>query len=60
MSQLKKSDFYFDLSQELIAQDPLLDRSASCLLALNKENGERKHDAFYNIADFLNPGDCLV
>lgn len=60
MIQLKKSDFYFDLPQELIAQDPLADRSSSRLLALNKEEGNLVHETFYNIIEYLNPGDCLV
>lgn len=58
--ELKKSDFYFDLPEELIAQDPLEDRSASRLLALNKETGEVSHHVFRNVIDFLQPGDCLV
>lgn len=58
--ELKTSDFYFDLPQELIAQDPLEDRSASRLLALNKETGETSHHVFKEISDFLHPGDCLV
>ncbi len=57
---MKTSDFYFDLPEELIAQDPLEDRSASRLLVLNKETGEREHKIFKNIVDYLNPGDCLV
>ncbi len=57
---LKKSDFYFDLPQELIAQDPLEDRSASRLLCLDKNTGEVQHKIFRNIVDYLNPGDCLV
>lgn len=58
--ELKKSDFYFDLPQELIAQDPLEDRSSSRLLVLNKETGEVSHHVFREVIDFLNPGDCLV
>ncbi len=58
--ELRKSDFYFDLPQELIAQDPLKDRSASRLLMLNKITGETEHKIFHNIVDYLNPGDCLV
>lgn len=58
--ELKKSDFYFDLPQELIAQDPLKDRSSSRLLLLDKNTGEIKHDIFHNITDYLNSGDCLV
>ncbi len=60
MTQLTKSDFYFDLPEELIAQDPLLDRSSSRLFALNKENGIFSHRIFKDITDYLNPGDCLV
>lgn len=57
---MKKSDFYFDLPGELIAQDPLEDRSASRLLVLDKETGEVSHHVFREIVDFLRPGDCLV
>lgn len=53
-------DFYYDLPKELIAQDPLKDRSSSRLLALNKETGEIKHRCFTDIIEYLNPGDCLV
>lgn len=60
MEQLLKSDFYFDLPEELIAQDPLEDRSASRLLVLDKETGEIEHKVFKDIVDYLNPGDCLV
>lgn len=60
MTELKKSDFYFDLPQELIAQDPLEDRSASRLLVLNRETGAVEHHTFKEIADYLRPGDCLV
>jgi len=58
--ELKKSDFYFDLPPELIAQDPLEDRSASKLLYLNKLTGEVKHYIFKDVPGFLRPGDCLV
>ena len=57
---LKTSDFYFDLPPELIAQDPLADRSASRLLVLDKNTGETRHESFKNIIDYLNPGDVLV
>ncbi len=57
---LKTSDFYYDLPKELIAQDPLKDRSASRLLVVNRETGEWKHTSFSHIVDYLNPGDCLV
>lgn len=53
-------DFYYDLPQELIAQDPLEDRSSSRLLVLDKETGETSHHIFKEIVDYLNPGDCLV
>ncbi|WP_075719875.1 tRNA preQ1(34) S-adenosylmethionine ribosyltransferase-isomerase QueA [Roseburia sp. 499] len=53
-------DFYYDLPQELIAQDPLEDRSSSRLLVLNKETGEMEHTNFKHIIDYLNPEDCLV
>ena len=57
---LKKSDFYFDLPQELIAQTPLERRDGSRLLLLDKVSGEIEHHHFYELPDFLNPGDCLV
>ncbi len=53
-------DFYYELPQELIAQDPLNDRASSRLLVLNKETGERKHTGFRSIVEYLRPGDCLV
>lgn len=60
MTELKKSDFYFELPQELIAQDPLVDRSASRLLVLHKETGAVEHHTFKEITNYLRPGDCLV
>ncbi len=57
---VKKSDFYFDLPQELIAQDPLADRSASRMLVLDRETGAVSHRKFREITDYLKPGDCLV
>ena len=57
---LKKEDFYFELPQELIAQDPLEDRSGSRLLVLDKESGEIEHRTFRDIKEYLGPGDCLV
>lgn len=57
---MKKSDFYFDLPEELIAQDPLEDRSGSRLLMLDKKTGETKHRIFHDIVNYLAPGDCLV
>lgn len=53
-------DFYYDLPQELIAQDPLEDRSSSRLLVLHKETGELEHKIFRQITEYLNPDDCLV
>jgi len=58
--ELKKSDFYFDLPEELIAQDPLEDRSSSRLLVLHKETGQIAHRTFRDIEELLMPGDCLV
>ena len=58
--ELLKKDFYFDLPQELIAQDPLADRSASRLLLLDKKTGETEHKVFTDIVDYLHTGDCLV
>lgn len=58
--ELKKTDFDFDLPQELIAQDPLEDRSASRLLLLDKNTGQLKNEIFHNITRYLRPGDCLV
>ena len=60
MEQLLKSDFYFDLPEELIAQDPLEDRSSSRLLVLDKNTGDVEHHTFRDILDYLNEGDCLV
>ena len=57
---MKTSDFYFDLPDELIAQVPILDRSSSKLMVLDKETGKIEHKIFKNVIDYLNPGDCLV
>ena len=57
---MKTSDFYYDLPPELIAQDPLEDRSSSRLMVLNKETGEVSHHVFREVTSFLEPGDCLV
>ena len=57
---MKKEDFYFDLPEELIAQDPLQDRSSSRLLVLDKETGDVEHHVFKEIVDYLEAGDCLV
>lgn len=57
---MKTSDFYYDLPEELIAQDPLEDRSSSRLLVLDKNTGEMEHHVFREIVNYLEPGDCLV
>ena len=57
---MKTSDFFFDLPKELIAQDPLEDRSASRLMVLHRKTGTIEHRHFTDIIDYLNPGDCLV
>ena len=53
-------DFDYELPEELIAQDPLEDRSSSRLMVLDRETGEFEHKVFKDIIDYLNPGDCLV
>ncbi len=60
MTELKKSDFYFELPEELIAEDPLEDRTSSRLLVLDKVTGKTKHHVFKEILEYLRPGDCLV
>lgn len=57
---MRKEDFYFDLPEELIAQDPLEDRSSSRLLVLDKETGKTEHHVFKEIVNYLEEGDCLV
>ena len=57
---IKTSDFNYDLPPELIAQTPIEQRDASRLLTLNKETGETQHHHFYDLPNFLRPGDCLV
>ncbi len=57
---MKTHDFYYDLPEELIAQTPLEKRDTSRLMVLDKETGEVTHKHFYDIIDYLNPGDCLV
>ena len=57
---MKTSDFYYDLPQELIAQEPLKDRSSSRLLVLHKDSGEIEHKIFRDITEYLKKGDCLV
>ncbi len=60
MDGLKTSDYFYELPPELIAQDPLEDRSASRLMVLDKKTGEVSHHVFREIPSFLEPGDCLV
>ncbi len=57
---MKTSDFYYELPEELIAQDPLEDRSSSRLLVLDKKTGETEQHVFREIVNYLDPGDCLV
>lgn len=57
---MKTSDFYYDLPKELIAQDPLEDRSSSRLLVLHRKSGQVEHRVFTDIVEYLRPGDCLV
>ena len=57
---MKKSDFYYDLPEELIAQTPLLQRDHSRLMTLDRHSGQVTHEHFYDIVDHLVPGDCLV
>ena len=57
---MKTSDFYYDLPQELIAQTPLDKRDSSRLMTLDRVTGETAHHHFYELPDFLRPGDCLI
>ena len=59
-TNLRTQDFYYVLPEELIAQTPLQQRDTSRLLVLNRKTGERVHRHFYDILDYLQPGDCLV
>ena len=56
----RTADYYFDLPQELIAQDPLEDRSSSRLLVLDRKTGERRHGTFRDILGYLEPGDAMI
>ena len=58
--EMRLEDFNYNLPQELIAQDPLLDRASSRLMVLDKNTGEIKHKIFADVIDYLNVGDCLV
>ena len=57
---MKTSDFYYDLPKELIAQTPIEKRDASRLMTLERTTGAVEHHHFYELPDFLNPGDCLI
>ena len=57
---MKKSDFFFDLPPELIAQEPSPERDHSRLLLIGKHSGKLEHKHFYDVIDYLEPGDCLV
>lgn len=57
---MKTSDFYYDLPEELIAQTPIEPRDHSRLMVLDKKTGSIGHRHFYDIIEFLNPGDCLI
>ena len=57
---MKRTDFYYDLPEELIAQEPLKDRSSSRLMILDKNTGEIENKHFYDIVDELNEGDALI
>ena len=57
---MKTSDFWYDLPEELIAQTPLEKRDSSRLLVLDRHSGDVRHKHFYDIIDYLQPGDCLV
>ena len=57
---MDRKDFYYNLPEELIAQEPLADRSSSRMMCINKATGEVKHKHFYDIADMLTDGDCLI
>ena len=57
---MRTSDFYYELPQELIAQDPLEDRSSSRLMHLSLKDGSIEHRHFTDILDYLHKGDCLV
>ena len=57
---MRTQDFWYDLPEELIAQTPLEKRDSSRLMVLDRETGEINHKHFYDIVDYLHPGDCLV
>ena len=57
---MKTSDFYYELPEDLIAQDPLEDRSSSRLMVIHRKSGQIEHKVFSDIIEYLHPGDCLV
>lgn len=57
---MKKHDFYYDLPNELIAQTPIEPRDASRMMVVNRQTEEIEHKHFYDVVDYLNPGDCLI
>ena len=57
---MKTADFYYDLPQELIAQNPLLNRTQSRLMVINRDNDNIEHKHFSDVCDYLNENDCLV
>lgn len=59
-NDMKRSDFYYDLPERLIAQDPLKKRSDSRLMVIDRETGDISHRHFWDITEYLHPGDCLV
>ena len=60
LSDMKKSDFYYDLPKELIAQTPIEPRNASRMMKVDRKSGEVSHDHFYNLCNYLKKGDLLV
>ncbi len=60
MKNMKKSDFYYDLPEELIAQTPIEPRNASRMMVIDRKSGEAEHKHFYNLCDYLKKGDLLV
>ena len=60
LNDMKKSDFYYDLPEELIAQHPVEPRNASRLLKVDRKTGEIIHSHFYNLCDYLKKGDLLI
>ena len=57
---MKTHDFWYDLPEELIAQTPIQQRDTSRLMTVERDTGKTEHHHFYELPDFLNPGDCLI